>query len=53
VAKDYDSGGGLLLVILIIIEAIIATKIANNDFREKAEDAEIVANGKNNNLLAA
>lgn len=47
------SGSYLLLVILIIIEAIIATKIAKNGFREKAEDTEIVANGKNNNLLAA
>ena len=53
VAKDYDFGHCLLLVILIIIEAIIATKIAKNDFREKAEDTEIVANGKNNNLLVA
>ena len=47
------SGSCLLLVVLIIIESIIATKIAKNDFREKAEDTEIVANGKNNNLVVA
>ena len=34
--KTMISGSCLLLVILIIIEAIIATKIAKNDFREKA-----------------
>ena len=51
--KTMISGSCLLLVILIIIEAIIATKIAKNDFREKAEDTEIVANGKNNNLVVA
>ena len=53
-ARDYDFGQ--LLAIrryLIIIESIIATKIAKNDFREKAEDTEIVANGKNNILVVA
>lgn len=34
--KTMISGSCLLLVILIIIETIIATKIAKNDFREKA-----------------